>query len=89
VRELVDLLLREARALPALDPRPGLDVGNAVLALAVPGQVLARLAGVFAGEMDLEYAVDAQGFFFEALDGVGDFLGGGAGEVVYLAWWKE
>ena len=85
MRELLHLILREASLLPTLDPRPGLDVRNAVLALAVAGQVLARLAGVFAGEMDLEHAVDAQGFFLEALDGVGDFLGGRAGEVVDLA----
>jgi len=86
MREVLHLLLGEARPLPALDPRPGLDVGHAVLALAVAGQVLARLARVLAGQLDLEHAVDAQGFFLEALDGVGDFLGGGAGEVVYLAW---
>ena len=86
MRELVDLLLREARALPALDPRPGLDVGHAVLALTVASQVLARLARVLAGQLDLEHAVDTQGFFLETLDGVGDFLGGGAGEVVDLAW---
>lgn len=85
MREVLHLLLREARLLPALDPRPGLDVGDAVLALAVAGQVLARLARVFAGQLDLEHAVDAQGFFLEALDGVRDFLGGGAGEVVDLA----
>jgi hypothetical protein len=87
MREVLHLLLREARLLPALDPRPSLDVSNAVLALALAGEVLARLAtGVLAGQLNFEHAVDAQGFFLEALDGVGDFLWGGAGEVVYLAW---
>ena len=85
MREVLHLLLCEARLLPALDPRPGLDVGDAVLALAVAGEVLARLAGVLAGQLDLEHAVDAQGLFLEALNGVVDFLGGGAGEVVDLA----
>lgn len=85
MREGLHLLFSETRSLPALDPRPGLDVSNAVLALAVAGQVVARLAGVLARELDFEHAVDAQGFVLEALDGVGDFLGGGAGEVVGLA----
>jgi len=86
MREVLHLLLREACLLPALDPRPGLDVGDAVLALAVAGQVLARLAGVLAGQLDLEHAVDAQGFFLEAFNGVGNFLRSRAGEVVDLAW---
>lgn len=37
VRELVELVLLEARDLPALDPRPRLDVGHAVFALALAG----------------------------------------------------
>ena len=86
MRELLHLILREASLLPTLDPRPGLDVRNAVLALAVASEVLAFFAGVLSRELDFEHAVSAQGFLLEALDGVGNFLGGGAGEVVYLAW---
>jgi hypothetical protein len=85
MRERLHVLFGETRLLPALDPRPSLDIGHAVLAFAFAGEVLALFAGVFAGQLDLEHAVDAQGFVAEALDGVGDFLGGGAGEVVCLA----
>lgn len=85
MRERLHILLGEARALPALDPGPGLHVGNAVLALAVAGEVLARGARVLARELDLEHAVDAQSLVAEAVDGVGDLLGRGAAEVVYLA----
>jgi hypothetical protein len=85
MRERLHVLLSETSLLPALNPRPSLDVGDAVLALTFAGEVLALFAGVLARELDLEHAVDAQGFVAEALDGVGDFLGGGAGEVVCLA----
>jgi len=85
MREILHLLLAEASLLPALNPRPRLDVGDAVLALAVAGQVLAGFAGEFAREVDFQHAVDAQGFVLEARDGVGDFFRGGAREVVYLA----
>jgi hypothetical protein len=84
--ERLHVLFGEPSLLPALDPRPSLDIGNAVLAFAFAGEVVALFAGVFARELDFEHAVDAQGFVAEALDGVGDFLGGGAGEVVCLAW---
>ena len=70
MREGLHLLFREARALPALDPRPRADVGDRVLALAVAGEVFARGAGVFAGEADLEDAVDAERLVLEACDGV-------------------
>ena len=86
MRKVLHLLLGETGALPALDPRPGLNVGDAVLTLAVAGQVIARLACILAGQLDLEHAVDAQGFVLEAFNGIGDFFGGGAGEVVDLAW---
>ena len=85
VREVLHLLLSKARLLPTLDPGPGLDVRDAVFAFTVAGQVLAGFSRVFARELNFEHAVGAQGFFFEALDGVGDLLGGGAREVVYLA----
>lgn len=85
MRERLHVVLAEPSPLPALDPRPGLDVRNTVLALAVAGEVLALLACVLAGELDFEDAVDAQGFVAETLDGVGNLLGRGAGEVVHLA----
>ena len=85
MREVLHLLLGEASLLPTLDPGPSLDVRDAVFAFAVASQVLAGFSRVFAGELDFEHAVGAQGFLLEALDGVGDLLGGGAREVVYLA----
>lgn len=86
VRELVHLVLRRHLAeLPALDPRPGAHVRDGVLALPVAGEVLARLARVVPAQVQLQDAVDALGFFAEAVDGVVDFLGGGAVEVIELA----
>ena len=70
MREWLHILGRETRELPALDPGPGADVRDAVLAFAVAGEVFARRAGVFARELDLEDAVDAEGFVAEAVDGV-------------------
>lgn len=70
MRERLHILLREPGELVALDPRPGPDVRDRVLALSFAGEVLARGAGVFAAELDLEDAVDAEGFVAEALDGV-------------------
>lgn len=71
VREGLHVLSGKAAALPALDPRPGLDVGHRVLALAGTGEVVARALGrVLAGQADLEHAVDAQGFVLVAVDGV-------------------
>lgn len=68
MREGLHVVLCEARELVALDPGPGADVGDGVLALAVAGQVVARLAGVLAAQLDLEDAVDAEGFVAEAVD---------------------
>ena len=86
MRELIHILLRERRVpVPALDPRPSLHIGNAILALALARKVVFGVAAVFAAEVDFEHAEDAQGFVFEAVDGVFDLLGGGACEVVYLA----
>ena len=70
VREGLHIVLGEARELVALDPGPGADVGDGVLALAVAGQVVAGFAGVLAAQLDLEDAVDAEGFVAEAVDGV-------------------
>lgn len=67
MRELVHLILGEPCLLPALDPRPGPDVGDGVLALAFAGEVVTRLASVFAGEVDLKDAVDAEGLVTEAV----------------------
>ena len=85
--ERLHLLGGKAAALPVLDPRPGFDVRDAVFAFAGAGEVLAGAAvgAVFVREVELEDVVDAQGFVAEAVDGVFDFLRGGAREVVYLA----
>ena len=74
MRKLGHLLFGEAGESPALDPGPGSDVGNGVLALAVAGQVLARLAGVLAAQADLQHAVDAQRLVHEPRDRVRDLL---------------
>jgi len=70
MRELLHLLLEEPAPLPSLDPRPRANVRDGILALALAGQVLARLTGVLAREADLEHAVDAQGLVVEPIDGV-------------------
>ena len=70
MREGLHLFLREPREVPGFHPRPGTDVGNAVLALPLSGKILLGLPGVFARQLDLEHAVDAQSFVLEALDSV-------------------
>ena len=70
MRERFHIFLRKAGEFVAFDPRPGADVGDAVFAFAVAGEVVAGLACVFAAEVDLEHAVDAEGFVAEAVDGV-------------------
>ena len=86
MRELLHLLLGHAAELPALDPRPGPNVRDAVLALAGAGEVLARLARVVPAQVQLEHAVDADGLVAEAVDGVGDLVLCELAEVVELAW---
>ena len=85
VRKLSHLLFREAAESPALDPGPGADVSDGVLALAVAGQIVARLAGVLAAEPDLQHAVHAQRLVHEARDRVRDLLLRELVEVVCLA----
>lgn len=85
MRERFHLLLREPRLLPALDPRPSLDIRNRVLALAVARKIVLRLIRVLAAEMDLQHTVHPQRLVLEARDGVGNLLWGGAGEVIHLA----
>ena len=46
VWEGLHVLLRESSALPALDPRPRLDVRDTVFALSISDQVLSRFASV-------------------------------------------
>ena len=70
MRKRLHIPLLETRKLPPFHPRPRPDVRNAVLALAIAGEIVAWLAGVFSREVDLEDAVDAQGLVAEALDGV-------------------
>lgn len=48
-------------------------------------QVLSRLIGVLAAQLNLEDTVDSERLVAEAVDCVGDLLLGGSGEVVYLA----
>jgi hypothetical protein len=70
VWEGLHVLGREAAALPAFDPRPCLDVRDTVFALTLAGEVVSWLARVFAGQADLEDAVDAEGFVLVSVDGV-------------------
>ena len=70
--EGLHVFLAEPAELPALDPRPGADIGDGVFALAVPGQVLARLASVLAAQLDFEHAVDAESFVAETFNGICD-----------------
>ena len=70
VRKRSHLLVCEAGPLPPLDPRPSADVADAIFALAVAGEVVARATCVFPGEMDLDHAEDAEDFVAEAGDGV-------------------
>ena len=87
VREWGHLLIGEAGAFPNLDPTPRLDVGDAVLALALAGEIVARLAilGVFAAQLNLQHAKDTQSLVSEPGDRVFDLLWRGAGEMVDLA----
>lgn len=68
--EGLHVFLAEATELPPLDPRPGSNICDRVFAFAVAGQVLARLAGVLAAQLDLEHAVDAEGLVAESFDGI-------------------
>lgn len=70
MRERLHVFLAEPTELPALNPRPGSDISDGVFTLAVTGQVLARLAGVLAAQLDLEHTVDSEGFIAETIDGV-------------------
>ena len=71
--EGLHVFLGEAGELPSLDPRPGADISDRVLALAVAGQVIARLAGILATQLDFQHAVDAEGFVAETFDGICGF----------------
>lgn len=70
MREGLHVFLGEPTELVSLDPRPGSDISDGIFALAVTGQVVTGLAGVFAAQLDLEHAVDAEGFIAETIDGV-------------------
>ena len=83
--EGLHILLREARELPTLHPRPRADVCDAVLPLSVAGEILTWLPCVLATQLNLQDAIDAQGLVSESLDGVGDLFLGKFGEVVDLA----
>lgn len=68
--EWLHVFLAEPAKPPALDPRPGSDISDRVFAFTVTSQVLARLARVLAAQVDLEYAVYAEGFIAETVDSV-------------------
>ena len=86
MRELLHILLGKSRTLfPSFHPRPSLHIGDRVFSFSLAGEVVFGGTGVFAGELDFEHAKDAEGFVCEAFDGVFDFFGGGAEEVVGLA----
>lgn len=68
--ERLHVFLGESTKPIPLNPRPGSDISDRVFAFTVTGQVLARLAGVLATQLDLEDAVYAEGFVAETFDGV-------------------
>lgn len=70
MRESLQLLLGEAAEAPSFHPRPGANVRDRVFALAGSGEVFARRARVFTGQADFQYAIDAESFVSESLDGV-------------------
>ena len=74
MRERLHLLLREPTPLPVLHPWPSLDICDTVLAFAVASEVVARLASVLAGELDLEDTKYTQSLIAEALNSVWDLL---------------
>ena len=85
MRQLLHLLLWHARELPAFHPWPRRYISDTILPLPVTREVIPRLSRVFAGKVDLEDAVDAEGLVAEAVDGVGEFFFGEFAEVVELA----
>ena len=70
MRERLHIVFSEARKLPPLNPRPGTNIRNGVLPLAITGKIVPRLTGVLARQADLQYAIDPQCLVLEALDGV-------------------
>ena len=68
--ERFHVFLAKAGEFPPFDPRPCPDISDGVFPFAVAGQVLAGLARVLAAQLDLENAVDAEGFVAETFDGV-------------------
>ena len=70
MRERLHILFREPRELITFHPRPGADICDRVFALAVARYILAWRAGVFARELNLKDAVDAEGFVAETFDGI-------------------
>lgn len=77
MRERFPLLRREQVVLQMLHPGPRPDVGDRVLALVFAGEVVSLLAGVFARQVDLEHADDAEGFVAVTVDGVCGLSPGG------------
>ena len=70
MRERFPLLRREHVILQMLHPGPCPDVGDRVLALVFTGEVVSLLAGIFARQVDLEHADDAERFIAVAVNGI-------------------
>lgn len=70
VRKRLHLVLREAGLLPALYPRPSPNISDRVFPLPIAGEIVAWLAGEFAGKAYLQDAVYAEGLVLEPLDRV-------------------
>lgn len=68
--ERLHILLREPREIPGVKPRPGPNVRNGVFALSITSQIFTWGASVFATQLDLEHAVDAEGLVAVSFDGV-------------------
>ena len=70
MREGFHIFGREAAALPTFHPWPCLDIRDAVFAFALACEVVSWLARVFAGQSNLEDAVDAESFVLVSVDGI-------------------
>lgn len=68
--ERFQILIREARKLPSLNPRPGTNIRNRVLPLAFTSKIFPRFTSVLARQSDLQHAIDPQCLVLEPLDGV-------------------
>ena len=70
MRKRLHVLFGKAGVGVALDPWPGPNVGDRIFTLTLTSQIVAGFACVLARQLDFEYAVDAEGFVPEALNGI-------------------